>query len=188
MSTRQHSAVGSASPRTTANAAGHGPGPETQTRGQRSASAQRTYRWRQSPQRDCEEMSSRFGTAASEVAPGISRSDRATSNPSIRSSPWILDAPHSGFSLLIRRMRSRNSRSIFGRPALCRDFQRQKALNPEERCLSLPQIKSACTDGAVHQAQAAFRCARRTGCPSKWAHPCLTIDACAPRCNTPCNI
>ena len=59
--------------------------------------------------------------------------DWATSNPSIRSSPWILDAPHSGFSWLIRRMRSRNSRSIFGRPALFRDFQRQKALNPE-RC------------------------------------------------------
>ena len=33
--------------------------------------------------------------------------DWATSNPSIRSSPWILDAPHRGFSLLIRRMRSR---------------------------------------------------------------------------------
>jgi hypothetical protein len=58
----------------------------------------------------------------------------------------------------------------------------------ENEGLSLPQIKSACTDGAVHQAQAALRCARRTGCPSKWAHPCPTIDACAPRCNTPCNI
>ena len=42
-------------------------------------------------------------------------------------------APHNGFSWLICRMRSRNSRSIFGRPALCRDFQRQKALNLE-RC------------------------------------------------------
>ena len=27
---------------------------------------------------------------------------RATAKPSIRSSPWIRDAPHSGFSLLIR--------------------------------------------------------------------------------------
>ena len=54
--------------------------------------------------------------------------------------------------------------------------------------LSLPQIKSARTDGAVHQAQAALRCAPPTGCPSKWAHLCPTIDACAPRCNTPCNI
>ena len=28
--------------------------------------------------------------------------DWATSKPSIKSSPWIRDAPHSGFSLLIR--------------------------------------------------------------------------------------
>ena len=28
--------------------------------------------------------------------------DWATSNPSIKSSPWIRDAPHSGFSWLIR--------------------------------------------------------------------------------------
>ena len=41
--------------------------------------------------------------------------DWATSNPSISSSPWIRGAPHSGFSLLIRRMRSRSSRSTFGR-------------------------------------------------------------------------
>ena len=34
--------------------------------------------------------------------------DWATSKPSINSSPWIRDAPHFGFSLLIRRMRSRN--------------------------------------------------------------------------------
>src|SRR5215510_5853457 len=54
--------------------------------------------------------------------------DWATSKPSIRSSPWIRDAPHLGFSLLIRRMRSRNSRSIFRRPARCRDFQRQNAV------------------------------------------------------------
>src|SRR5215831_20644104 len=59
--------------------------------------------------------------------------DWATSKPSINSSPWIRDAPHLGFSLLIRRMRSRNSRSIFGRPARCRDFQRQNAVKPA-RC------------------------------------------------------
>ena len=35
--------------------------------------------------------------------------DWATSNPSISSSPWIRGAPQSGFSLLIRRMRSRSS-------------------------------------------------------------------------------
>src|SRR5262245_10804382 len=43
--------------------------------------------------------------------------DCATSKPSINSSPWIRDAPHFGFSLLIRRIRSRNSRAILGRPA-----------------------------------------------------------------------
>ncbi len=59
--------------------------------------------------------------------------DWATSKPSINSSPWSRDAPHFGFSLLICRMRSRNSRSIFGRPALLRDFQRQNVLKPA-RC------------------------------------------------------
>ena len=59
--------------------------------------------------------------------------DSATSKPSLSSSPWLRGAPHNKFSLLICRMRSRNSRSIFGRPARCRDFQRQKVLNPE-RC------------------------------------------------------
>ena len=59
--------------------------------------------------------------------------DSATSNPSLSSSPWMRGAPHNGFSLLICRMSSRNSRSIFGRPGRCRDFQRQKVPNPE-RC------------------------------------------------------
>lgn len=36
-------------------------------------------------------------------------------------------------SLLIRRINSRRPRSIFGRPVLLRDFQRQNALNPS-RC------------------------------------------------------
>src|SRR5262245_57566959 len=40
--------------------------------------------------------------------------DWATSKPSINSSPWIRDTPHFGFSLLMRRIRSRNSRAIFG--------------------------------------------------------------------------
>jgi hypothetical protein len=56
--------------------------------------------------------------------------DWATSKPSIRTSPWIRDAPHFGFCLLIRRMRSR---SILGRPALFRDFQRQNVVKPA-RC------------------------------------------------------
>ena len=59
----------SVSPRTTAVAAGRGPEPETRTRDRRSTSAQRTYRWRQSPQRDFAETFSRFATAASKVAP-----------------------------------------------------------------------------------------------------------------------
>ena len=65
--------------------------------------------------------------------------DWATSKPSISNSPWIRDAPHRGFSLLIRWIRSRRPRSIFGRPALFRDFQRQtkhleaSAMPPYER-------------------------------------------------------
>ena len=39
----------------------------------RSPSAPRTYRWRRSPQRDCEEMSSSSATAACDLAPCISR-------------------------------------------------------------------------------------------------------------------
>jgi integrase len=48
--------------------------------------------------------------------------DWATSKPSIRSSPWIRDAPHRGFSLFIRWIRSRRPLSILGRPALFRDL------------------------------------------------------------------
>jgi hypothetical protein len=40
------------------------------------------------------------------------RCDWATWKPSIRSSPWIRDAPHSAFSLLIRWMRSRRLISL----------------------------------------------------------------------------
>src|SRR5262249_19428512 len=63
----------------------------------------------------------------------LETANSATSKPSLSSSPWMRGAPHNGFSLLICRIRSRNSRSIFGRPARCRDFQRQKALKPA-RC------------------------------------------------------
>src|SRR4029077_5521892 len=62
-----------ASPRTITAIAGRDPGPGTRTRDQRSASAQRTHRWQQSPQRDFAEKSSRVATAASKVAPYISR-------------------------------------------------------------------------------------------------------------------
>ena len=47
--------------------------PRTQTRDQRSALVQCTYRWRQSPQHDFAETSSRFATAVSKIAPYISR-------------------------------------------------------------------------------------------------------------------
>src|SRR6185312_1096230 len=62
-----------ASPRTITAIAGRDPGPGTRTRDQRSASAQRTHRWEQSPQRDFAEKSSRVATAASKFAPYISR-------------------------------------------------------------------------------------------------------------------
>ena len=49
-----------------------------------------------------------------------------TLTPSFNNSPWIRGAPHSGFSRLIRRMRSRTSRGTAGRPPLRRpDFQVQ---------------------------------------------------------------
>ncbi len=59
------------------------------------------------------------------------------SKPSIRSSPRIRDAPHSALFLLIRRIRSCRSRSIFGRPALFRGFQREYAAWPEIERFSL---------------------------------------------------
>jgi hypothetical protein len=59
--------------------------------------------------------------------------DWATSKPSISNSPWIRDASHSAFSLLIRRIRSRRPRSILGRPALFLDLHRQNTLKPA-RC------------------------------------------------------
>jgi hypothetical protein len=80
----------------------------------------------------------RLSVILQKCLPGLRRRERrtmyfetvdwATWKPSIRSSPWIRDAPHSAFSLLIRRIRSRRPRSIFGRPALFRDFQRQNTL------------------------------------------------------------
>ncbi len=51
--------------------------------------------------------------------------DCATSIPSLSSSPWMRGAPQSGFSTLIRRISTRSSVSICGRPPRRRDFQRQ---------------------------------------------------------------
>ena len=51
--------------------------------------------------------------------------DCAISNPSLSSSPWMRGALQSGFSRLIRRINTRISVSISGRPPRGRDFQRQ---------------------------------------------------------------
>ena len=56
-----------------------------------------------------------------------------TSMPSLRSSPWILGAPHNGLAMLISRISRRISAGTTGRPERGRDFQRQYDLNPA-RC------------------------------------------------------
>ena len=55
------------------------------------------------------------------------------SMPSLRSSPWILGAPHNGLAMLISRISRRISNGTVGRPQRCRDFQRQYNLKPA-RC------------------------------------------------------
>ena len=45
--------------------------------------------------------------------------------PSLSSSPWMRGAPQSGFSTLIRRINTRSSLSIGGRPPSGRHLQRQ---------------------------------------------------------------
>jgi hypothetical protein len=60
--------------------------------------------------------------------------DWATSIPSSQQLTVYPSHSHSAFSLLIRRIRSRNSRSILGRPPTRVDFQRQLApLSPNLR-------------------------------------------------------
>src|ERR1700726_3290456 len=56
-----------------------------------------------------------------------------TSMPSLRSSPWILGAPHNGLATLIWRISWRISTVTAGRPQRCFDFHRQYDLNPP-RC------------------------------------------------------
>jgi hypothetical protein len=58
---------------------------------------------------------------------------RPTSMPSLRSSPWILGAPHNGLAILISRISRRISNGTVGRPQRRRDFQRQYDLKPA-RC------------------------------------------------------
>src|SRR6516165_1189989 len=53
--------------------------------------------------------------------------------PSLRSSPWILGAPHNGLAVLISRISRRNSKGTVGRPRRRLDFQRQYDRNPA-RC------------------------------------------------------
>src|ERR1700720_419770 len=55
------------------------------------------------------------------------------SMPSLRSSPWILGAPHNGLAMLISRISRRISNGTVGRPQRRRDFQRQYDLKPA-RC------------------------------------------------------
>src|SRR5882724_11277884 len=56
-----------------------------------------------------------------------------TSMPSLRSSPWILGAPHNGLAPLIWQISWRISTVTAGRPQRCFDFHRQYDLNPP-RC------------------------------------------------------
>src|SRR6266850_622586 len=53
--------------------------------------------------------------------------------PSLRSSPWILGAPHNGLAPLIWQIGWRISTVTAGRPQRCFDFHRQYDLNPP-RC------------------------------------------------------
>src|SRR5258708_31773390 len=53
--------------------------------------------------------------------------------PSLRSSPWILGAPHNGLATLIWRISWRISTVTAGRPQRCFDFHRQYDPNPA-RC------------------------------------------------------
>src|SRR5262249_19731801 len=55
------------------------------------------------------------------------------SMPSLRSSPWILGAPHNRLARLISRISRRISSGTVGRPRRRRDFQRQYDLKPA-RC------------------------------------------------------
>ena len=59
--------------------------------------------------------------------------DWATSKPSIRSSPWIRDAPTAGFPYSSAGLDHADHDRFCGRPALFRDFQRQRILKPA-RC------------------------------------------------------
>src|SRR3974377_1033970 len=72
--------------------------------------------------------------------------DGATSKPSINSSPWIREAPQSEFSVLMRRINSRSSRSILGRPTLFRHPPPEASKSstmPTKNCLGLSDLDDA---------------------------------------------
>jgi hypothetical protein len=60
--------------------------------------------------------------------------DWATSKPSINSSPWMRDAPHFGFSWLIRRIRSRSRTHL----ALGKDAPLGRAVQRSGTIVAIP--------------------------------------------------
>src|SRR3977135_13190 len=72
------------------------------------------------------------------------------SMPSLRSSPWIRGAPHSGLARLIFRINWRISSGTFGLPPRDRDFQRQNKRNPA-RCQPMTVTGFTITQG-IHNA------------------------------------
>jgi hypothetical protein len=75
-----------------------------------------------------------------------------TSKPSFRSSPWILGAPQSEFSVAIVRMRVRISSLILGRPPQDRDRHRQYRRKPT-RCHRITVSGFTMTKTSDHRGQ-----------------------------------
>jgi hypothetical protein len=63
-----------------------------------------------------QEGSPALASGARRLTMNLATQDCATSNPSLSSSPWIRGAPQGGLSTLIRRIETRSSVSICGRP------------------------------------------------------------------------
>jgi len=117
------------SPRTTPAVAGRGPEPETQTSDQRSA-------WGTTHRSMAAIACAWFRRNVFQVCEGgapprivyLDTVDWATSNPSLRSSPWIRDAPNFSFPCsFVGWDHAWHDRSLAA-PAGFRDFQRQNAL------------------------------------------------------------
>src|SRR4030095_9926487 len=69
-----------------------------------------------------------------------------TVTPSFSNSPWILGAPQRGFSYLTRRIRSRSSLLIMGRPDRRRLFHVQYRLNPARCQPTTVSGRTRCSD------------------------------------------